>query len=271
MSNSPINQKPYSEIAFTFLRQCILTLFLHKTAWEFITEHRPWKGLKQHRWMTGVVILAAIILGWQFFRQIWDMLAAVKNDQQVMSAGMATIFENFSFEKVEWVMHGGKKYLVLVVLEIIIFHIVRQVLQIRTGLKSDSSFQAFIEAEIRMIKVSFFAWVMESIVRGVFNLGLGILGLDALKFPIGLAVQFYFLGYSLIDNYMECYGWKNQGQRKIHTAGCRCRGCDGHGGLPAHVRALGGGSYCHYVGSCDCNAGYGTLCAGSGFAGSIDK
>lgn len=209
-------QDSFSEKAARFIEQFAITMLLHKAAWEFIREHRPWKGLRQYGWMVWILMGAALVLGWQFFREVWTLLTTLTGDNQIFSAGFASFFENFSFEKLGWAFQGGKKYLVLIVLEVFTFHFIRQTLEILTGLKPDSSFKAFVEAEKRMITASLTAWIMETIVRGVANLALGIAGFEFLKTPVGLVIQFYFLGFLLIDNYLECFGKKVKESRQ-HT------------------------------------------------------
>ncbi len=204
----------FSEKATRFIRQFAVTLILHKAAWEFIREHRPWKGLRQYGWMIWILLGAAFLLGWQFFQEVWQLMASMTSDSPAFAAGLASAFENFSFEKLTWAFQGGRKYLVLIVLEVFTFHFIRQTMEIRTGLKSNASFGAFIEAEKRMIAASFLAWLMETIVRGIVNLALGIVGFEFLKTPAGLVIQFYFLGFLLVDNYLECFGMKMSESRK---------------------------------------------------------
>jgi hypothetical protein len=214
-------QENFSEKAARFLEQFAITLLLHKTAWEFMRKHRPWKGLQRYGWMVWILLGAALLLGWQFFREVWLMVTSLTSGSPAVSAGFVSVFENFSFEKLGWAFQGGRKYLVLIVLEVFTFHFIRQTMEIRTGLKSDSSFQAFIAAEKRMIIASLTAWILETIVRGAANLAFGIVGLEMLKTPAGLVIQFYFLGFLLIDNYLECFGKKvrESRQRTYRVAG----------------------------------------------------
>jgi uncharacterized protein involved in cysteine biosynthesis len=55
---------------------------------------------------------------------------------------------------------------------------------------------------------------MENIVRTLVNIPLGIVGWEFLKQPTGLAIQFFFLGFALIDNYHECFNLKVEESRK---------------------------------------------------------
>jgi hypothetical protein len=209
-------QEKFSEKAVRFIEQFTITLVLHKKAWEFMKQNRPWKGLRQYGWMVWIMLGAALLLGWQFFREVWNLMTTLTSGGPAATAGFASFFENFSFEKFGWAIQGGRKYLVVIVLELFTFHFIRQTMEIRTGMKSDSSFQAFITAEKRMIVASLTAWIFETIVRGVANIALGIVGLEMLKMPAGLVIQFYFLGFLLIDNYLECFG-KKVSESRLHT------------------------------------------------------
>ena len=75
------------------------------------------------------------------------------------------------------------------------------------GRKPAFTFKIFIAAEKRMIKASLLAWIMEIIVTAIAKAIIGIVGLGyLLNDPAGLLIQFYFLGFIIIDNYHECFG-----------------------------------------------------------------
>ncbi|MEO1434520.1 MAG: hypothetical protein AAFV80_03235, partial [Bacteroidota bacterium] len=103
---------------------------------------------------------------------------------------------------------GGMKYVVLIIMEVVIFHFVRKTISILSGEEQEASFKAFVAAEIRMIKVSFIAFILESIFTFLAQLGIGLIGLHFLKPLVAFGIQCYFLGWVVIDNYFELYGMK---------------------------------------------------------------
>ena len=207
MPDEPVapEKPPFSERAFNFIRQFAVTVFLHRDAYHFIREYQPWKGLRRFGWTVKVLVVVALLLGWRIFKSFYEIISEAAANPQVFNAGLTSVFSNLSFEKFSWMLQGGQKYLVLIVLEVITFHFIQRTLEIRMGRKPDHSFKAFLQAEKRMIAVSLISWIMESIVQGLVNLPLGILGFDFLKQPSGLLIQFFFLGFTLIDNYHECF------------------------------------------------------------------
>ena len=66
-----------------------------------------------------------------------------------------------AFEGYDFLFVGGMKYVMMMLLEVVIFHMVRVTLEKLTGQTSDLSFQAFFNAQIRMIKVSIRSYIME--------------------------------------------------------------------------------------------------------------
>lgn len=189
-----------------YFKQFIQTLPLHKEGYEFIKNHQPWKGMDKYSWSARVMLFAAILLGYFFFKDAFlaakDLINSASNSQ----AGLS-FFTDFSFEKIDWALKGTKKYLILIVLEIFTFHFVQKVLEIKTGRKPSYTFSAFMTAEKRMLKASLSAWIKEIIFIAIAKFFIGLVGLGfLLNDPVGLLIQFYFLGFIIIDNYHECFG-----------------------------------------------------------------
>jgi hypothetical protein len=216
MSNESIGTEHplFSERAFNFIRQFAVTLVLHRKAYGFIREYQPWKGLRRYGWTVKVLVLVAVLLGLRIFQSFYEIISEAVGNPQVFSAGLVSGFSSLSLEKFSWMLQGGQKYLVLIVLEVITFHFIQRTLEIRMGRQPDHSFKAFMRVEKRMIIVSLIAWITESIVQGLVNIPLDIFGFDFLKQPFGLVIQFFFLGFTFIDNYHECFGLNITQSRK---------------------------------------------------------
>jgi hypothetical protein len=97
----------------------------------------------------------------------------------------------------------------MIVLELLVFYFIQKTLEIRTGRKPELTTKAFIEAELRVLKVTILAWALEIVARVlIVNIALGIIGFDWLDKPVGFLIQCYFFGFALIDNYQECFDMK---------------------------------------------------------------
>ncbi len=208
MSQSTSNSEnsSYLDKGVDNLHQFIATLILHKRAIEFIREHKPWKGLRQLGWIFWAIMIAGALLSYQFFKEIASVVQLTKIAELEFSASLVTAL---SIEKMAWVVHGSRKYLIMIVMELVVFYIIQRTLEIRTGRKPDLTAKAFIDAEFRIFSSTILAWVFETITRFlVVNLALGMLGFDWLKQPTGFLIQCYFLGFAMVDNYHECFDLK---------------------------------------------------------------
>ena len=191
----------------SYFNQFVRTIPMHKEAFYFLKKHQPWKGMEKYNWAAWVLLVAAVLLGYYFFRDTFFFVKDIFNNTGNLKAGASSFFTDFSFEKMDWALHGSKKYLILIVLEIFIFHFVQKTLELQIGRKSAFTFKVFIAAEKRMIRASIYAWIMEIIVTAVTKAIIGLFGLGfLLDDAAGLLIQFYFLGFIIIDNYHECFG-----------------------------------------------------------------
>ncbi len=207
-----VGQSSSLEKAFDYLHQLTVTLFLHKSAYEFIREHKPWRGLKRLGWIVWAMAIAGALLSYQFFREFYHAVEQVRSSQQPITMSLVS---TFSFEKLSWAMEGSRKYLVMIVLELVVFYFIQKTLEIRIGRKPELTTKAFVDAEIRIFKVTILAWVLETITRFlVVDLALGIVGFNWLEKPTGFLIQCYFLGFAMIDNYHECFDLNVSGSEK---------------------------------------------------------
>lgn len=205
-SENKNGQLSYLDRGMGVLRQFIGTVLMHKKAIEFIREHKPWRGFDQLGWVIWVVAIAGALLSFQFFQELFHAIQDLRSTQEPLTANLASFL---SFEKIAWVVQGGRKYLVMIVMELVVFYSIQKTLEIRTGRKPILTHKAFIAAEYRIFYATILAWVLETVTRFlVVNLALGIFGLDWLKQPTGFAIQCYFLGFAMVDNYHECFSIK---------------------------------------------------------------
>lgn len=196
------NLRPLSEYIVQFFQ----TVFVHKEAPIFIRKHRLWIGaLKNYGWVFRLLILASIIVSLKLMSIVidWSGKADVSGPSAALSS-VGNLFHEIAQEGSEFLFFGGMKYVMLIILEVVVFHFCRRTLEVLSGQSTEVSLKAFIKAQIRMIKVSIRSYIMESIASILIGFALGMVGFLAfLKTPLIFAVQCYYLGFIMVDNYNE--------------------------------------------------------------------
>lgn len=182
----------------------IVGLLRHKDGGEFIYRHQLWRGIMAYGWLSKFFLVISILVGLKFlsFFRSWFSDFHAENIQ-VVGAQMMNLFEGLYHEGESLFLMGGTKYVILVLTEVMVFHFVRKTAEILTGKAEDSSFQAFVRAQIRMIKVSFASYGLELAATIVLGILIKIVGFDFLKEPLTFFIQCFFLGFVIADNYLE--------------------------------------------------------------------
>lgn len=200
----------YLEKARTYFRQFVFTLKKHREAVDFIYEHRLWEGFWKYGWVARLFVIIGVLISLKFLSILFNWLtqADASNPQAVISS-MSTLVTEIASEGYHFLFFGGMKYIMIILLEIIIFHVCRRTLAILTNEKTDAGFQAFVQAQIRMIKVAIYSWVMEMVITIILKVFFGIFGfIDFLQPVLVFAVQCYYLGFAVLDNYHEQFHMK---------------------------------------------------------------
>lgn len=196
-------RRTFSELLYVLLRQLLFTWLCLPEALQFIRSQKPWRDLFEHWWARFFVAVLAGFLLWDFLRMASTLTEGLLAAQGNLSGAMATI----DLQRFQWVLGGAEKYLVLIVLELFTFHFIRSSLSQTLGLELKKDWTAFLHAEARMVMVSLWAWIMESIVIGILGLVFGMVGLGLLEEAVHWVVPWYFLGFTLLDNHLECLGY----------------------------------------------------------------
>ena len=197
----------FSEIAGRFPSDFIFGISKLRKAYPFIKKHELWKGMNKYPWVTSLFILIGIIVSIKFLSicfSWWGNLNAT--EPMAFASSLAGLFGDIFSEGYQLFFLGGVKYIILILMEVVIFHFVRKTIEKLTGEAQNSTLQDFIAAEIRMIKVVIMAWFLETIIAFVVKLLLGIFGFDFIIPFVVLGIQCYFLGYVVLDNYFEVTG-----------------------------------------------------------------
>ena len=178
----------------------------YQNAADFIKENRIWDGILKYTWLSKFLFITGIVGGLAFLKFIFDYWIDSNVMNEISLASFGTALSGFFVQGYDIFVIGGLKYVILILMEVIIFHFIRRTIEIQTNTVLDTSLNAFIQAQIRMIKVVAYSWLMETIVTViVVQVGLNIIGYDSLQSVATLLIQSYFLGFAIIDNYNEIY------------------------------------------------------------------
>ncbi len=188
-----------------YFRQFVDTLFNFPKAGHFIRDHRLWEGFFDYGWLSRLFIFIAVILGLKFLSVFINWFGDLSlSDPAGMAVNMGVLMKDFAVEGFDFLFAGGMKYVMLVLLEVLVFHFSRRTLAILLNKESETSFDCFVKAQMRMIKIALLSWVMEMIASILIKIFFGIFGfIDFLEPLLLFGVQCYYLGFAIIDNYFE--------------------------------------------------------------------
>ena len=97
------------------------------------------------------------------------------------------------------------RYVILILLEVFIFHFARKTILVLSGEIADATFKDFISAQKRMVKVVIFSFVMELIFSILIGTAVYLVGLEIIKPFVIFLIQCFFIGFAVLDNYNEIF------------------------------------------------------------------
>ncbi|MEM8525813.1 MAG: hypothetical protein AAGG68_14325 [Bacteroidota bacterium] len=212
--------RPYTQGIF---RHFITALKKQYEAFDFFKEHELWKGIFRYGWLSKALLVVAIILGAKYFSIFFSWINSINSGgfsaNSVMSLGNSSL--EFWKDNLGWLFSDKREYLILILTEVITFHVVRSTIAILTNKTQNKSFDAFVKAQVRMIGVAAFSWVIELLGDIFTGIAFGFLPFDFLEEPLLFLLQCFLLGFALIDNYNEQYEMKitESAKRTIPIAG----------------------------------------------------
>lgn len=192
-----------------YTRQFGFSLAILPKTIAFIREQKIWKGMFSYGWVARIFILVALLGGLKFLSVFinWIQRVFASAGPGDAIANMGLFARDLAVGSYEMIFSSGSKYVMLILLEVVVFHFARRTLEILTGNAAKADWKDFVDAQIRMIKVAFRSWILEMIIVTALGVIFGILGfLDFLEPVLVLAVQSYFLGFAVVDNYNEQFG-----------------------------------------------------------------
>ncbi len=192
----------------TYLSQLIEIVPLHVEGNQFIRDNKLWQGLFRLKWVLWLSIGLGLIISFMFISTFSAWVTEMYFGEFHGSSMLASIslFSSMEFFGDRFFFDGSLKYLILIFVEVIIFHCTINTLNILSGENHKPQFADFINAEKRMIQVSFMAWIFELVAGILVAVFLSIIGLEGIKKIVLLFIEFYFIGHLFLDNYNEQYG-----------------------------------------------------------------
>lgn len=200
----------------------------------FIKKHQLWKGFLDHKWIMVVTILIMGTLSMTLYNDLQGYFSpseGINIDIDISNEGFDAGFQAIdeaaliSTEKAKESLKAGKKslsaakdklednhkpifsgsykFLILIFLEILIFHFAVGSNNILKNENRVLVFREFSRAQIRMIKVMARKWIFSLIIYIFLSIVSGILGLPMAVDFMMFFVYSFFLGFAFLDNYLE--------------------------------------------------------------------
>ncbi len=184
-----------------------LTLRKHVEAYSFIRKHKIWKGFWEYGWVAKILMVLAILAGLKFLQIYFQWLSDAYDSDPITAIGsMGGMMWEAVTEEYNFFFAGGMKYMIVIFMEIVIYHASRRTVKLLTGQDEEATFKNFMKAQVRMIKVSFQSYIMEIILTTLIGVALSFSIFSFMGFmkPVLIfAVQCFFLGFAVMDNYSE--------------------------------------------------------------------
>ncbi|MCP9235664.1 hypothetical protein [Lewinella sp. JB7] len=178
------------------------TLLSFPRAWRFMRNHRLWEGLRDYGWVARGLVIVGVLLGLTMISEVLDWLQNHSDEPlYAMAIGADSLVYRLAVKGYESLSEGALNWVVLVLLEVVIYHFMRRSLQVvvNRDVAEAHTFKPFLQAQKRMIKVSIMALVAQ---ETLVNLGDSLLP-ATLEWWFAIGVQSLILGYAIADNYNE--------------------------------------------------------------------
>lgn len=184
------------------------TIVSFPAAARFILKERVWEGFWKYGWFSRILTLIAILVGLNMIGNAFDFFEKLNEGTfEVSFSGVSSFASGLYENSIGFLTDSGSRFLMLVLLEVIIFHASRETLRVIANKDSKSGFKDFLNAQIRMLIAGGFAWLMTLLVAIPVKIFFGVFEfLDFLKPAFLFVIEAFFLGFTIVDNYQEQYG-----------------------------------------------------------------
>ncbi|MEL7163687.1 MAG: hypothetical protein AAFN92_23210, partial [Bacteroidota bacterium] len=180
------------------------TLLAFPRAWRFMVNYRLWGGLRDYGWVARMLVGLGLLIGIYMISEIVDWYQSHEQlSLTAMAFGQDSLLLRWMKELYESMSEGVLNWTTLILLEVVIYHFMRRTLAIilKKNVENAHTFKPFFDAQKRMLLVSLFAFIFESVVLGIFE---GESFFFGTIFPITL--RSLLLGWAIADNYNEQFG-----------------------------------------------------------------
>lgn len=194
-------------ILLKYPRQLITTLRTYPESCRFIIKNKLWIGIDQYGWVSKFLVGVAIFLGLQMYSKIFGWISRVNWEQPFASVNqMGMAMGQVAGEALNLLQSNSTKYIVLILLEVIVYHFSRRTIEVITGESRPAVLKDFIDAQVRMIKVSALSLISETIFVAVIGIYFDIFSRANYIEPVLVfGIHCYYMGFAVLDNYHEQY------------------------------------------------------------------
>ena len=168
-------------------------------------HNRLWRGLREYGWVAKALLTVAAIIGIYMISEAVEFYSDHRDDAvQALFMSQDSLFLRLARDAYDSLSEGSMKWVILVLLEVIIYHFMRQTLKIVLGKNVENAHELkpFINAQRRMLVVSFWALLLEN---GLHSATDSIFP-AFISAPANLAISCGLLGFVVADNYNEQFG-----------------------------------------------------------------
>jgi hypothetical protein len=184
------------------IHEFFYTLLAFPRAWRFMVNHKLWVGLGSYGWVSRMLVGVALFIA---AYMIFGVVDWVSEHEGLGFTSMA-----FSSDGLIWgwikdaygsLSDGALNWVTLILLEVVIYHFMRQTLKVilKKNVENANTFKPFFDAQVRMLLVSMWALVVESILLSISE---GLFP-STLYLVFSVLLRSLLLGYVIADNYNE--------------------------------------------------------------------
>ena len=178
------------------------------STYSFFMKNKLWKGFFKHKWIALATIGISLLFSYWMICDVTSFFTSSPLEIPVNDAGIIAdqMSDESKKENVQTAISGGSKYLLLIILEIVIFYFSVKTIEILSGKEQPINISSFWKAEMRMIKVLIRGFVQALVIQILISILFGIFGVpDGINRIVMFFVYAFFLGHAFFDNYNELY------------------------------------------------------------------
>lgn len=174
-------------------------------AYPFFKKNRLYRGLLEKKWIIIFAIVVSILFSIRLINSILLFIGVKQPADNNFSLELSEmgVMESAKLISEKVLFNGTPTYLLIILLEVIIFHVAVKTLSIVNNQILQPSFKDFLTAEKRMIKVMVRNFFKGAIISIILQVPISILDLEYLEDFIMFLVYSYYVGFAFLDNYNE--------------------------------------------------------------------